>query len=243
MQILFVEDDLGSRSTVTRKLQAANHVVAVFDNSMDAMNYLDCNEPDVVLTDYRLGDYPDGLMLAEHVRHRYPYCVIILISAYANFEEAVKAIHLNADDFIQKPITGQQLVERIYQAYTRRRVWLPQKEAPVEVIPNLKIERSRRTVEWYGQPLQLTPAEYQIVSLLTSKPGNILTFTALATAINKGHMASPEDARIVLKTHVKNLRRKLEREGSSSPICAVRGEGYKWGNGDQLVTDQLSDEV
>src|SRR5690349_22761271 len=115
MRILLVEDDPNYRNSIKRKLEAAEHTVTVFDNSVDAMNYLDSHEPEVVLTDYRLGsNNPDGLMFAEHVRHRYPHCVIILMSAYAGEEELVKAIQINADDFIKKPIGNQDLMERIY---------------------------------------------------------------------------------------------------------------------------------
>src|SRR5260221_5925002 len=181
MQILFVEDELISRSNIKRKIEAAGHTVVVFDNSIDAMNYLDSAEPDVVLTDYRLGNVPDGLMLAEHVRRRYPHCVIVLISAFAGFEEAVKALQANADDFIQKPISGHELLNRIYNAYTRRRIWLPYKDKPIEEIPNLKVDRVNRSAEWRRRPIQLTPSEFQILAILTTRPGDVFSFNVLGT--------------------------------------------------------------
>jgi two-component system KDP operon response regulator KdpE len=231
MHILLVEDDSNYRNSIRRKLEAAEHSVTVFDNSVDAMNYLDSHEPEVVLTDYRLGsNTPDGLMFAEHIRHRYPHCVIILMSAYAGEDELVKAIQIGADDFIKKPIGNQDLMERIYRAYTHRREWLPHKQKRVEEIPHLKIDTVKRSAEWRGQFLRLTPAEFQILVLLASDPGAVFSFNVLGTAISKGRMASSEDARVNLKTHVKNLRRKLARAGAPAAICSARGEGYKWDN-------------
>ncbi len=239
MHILFVEDDPNSRDTISRKLSAASHQLTIFDNSMEAIDFLDGCEPDVLLSDYRLGNVPDGLMLAGHVRYRYPHCVIILISQFANFDEAVKAMHLNVDDFIKKPIQGHELMERIYQAYTRRRSWMMRNEVPTVEISNLKIDTVQHTVEWFGKPLELTPTEFQILRLLTAKPGSVISFTTLATAISKGHIASPEEARINLKTHIKNIRRKLGVRSSAAWICSVRGEGFKWDNHAQLGNDFL----
>ena len=228
MRILLVEDDPNNRNSIKKKLEAAEHTVTVFDNSVDAMNYLDTHEPEVVLTDYRLGNVPDGLMFAEHVRHRYPHCVIIIISAFAGEEELVKAIQINADDFIKRPISEHELMDRIYRAYTHRREWLPRNEKLVEEIPHLKIDRVKRTAEWRGELLHLTSAEFQILALLTSNPGAVFPFDVLGTAMSKGRMASSEEARINLKTHIKNLRRKLALVGAPAAVCSVRGEGYKW---------------
>jgi DNA-binding response OmpR family regulator len=233
MQIMYVEDETHNRDMLTQTIRGANHRVEVFTNSLDAMNYLNKHEPDVVLTDYKLGDSPDGLMLAENVRQRYLNCVVIIISQYADFDKAVRAMHLNVDDFIKKPIAGHELLERIYQAVARRRAWLSveDEQTEVEEIPNLTIDRNnktKRTVKWHGKTIKLTPTEFKILSILTSKPGKPFSFGSLAAAISQKPVSSSDAARAVLKTQVRNLRLKLAAGNPVNCIHAVRGKGYRW---------------
>jgi DNA-binding response OmpR family regulator len=226
MLIIHVEDDLDSQDALARMFRSRQLEVASFTNAIEALKYITNVEPDVMLIDYKLGEGPNGLKLAEHVRQQYPACVIIMVSVFADFDKAVEAMQIGADDFIKKPISAH-IIDRIWDAVMRRQHWFP-RPLPRQEISGLVIDKSKRTVLWHDKPLKLTNAEFQLLALLISKPGHIFGFSDLYAAA-RGERLSQEEARNLLKPHIRNLRNKLSQGGIYlDSIINLRGHGYKW---------------
>ena len=123
MRVLYVEDDPITQSAMIRRLHPMGHEVTVFDNSNDAMGFLDLNEPELLLTDYDLGESPNGLSLADYARKHYSHCAIILISSHDPRDLITKAKtqQIVVDDFIKKPVSGDGLAAHIEPAIKLRR--------------------------------------------------------------------------------------------------------------------------
>ncbi len=119
MRILYVEDSLEEQYPVTKALRSQNHDVTVIDNVFDVLNYLKGHEPEILLCDYLLGNGPNGLFVAENVRNLYPNCTIVMISCHLTVDNAVEAMHIGADDFVQRPIRIPDLLDRLWKAVTR----------------------------------------------------------------------------------------------------------------------------
>ncbi len=227
MDILYVEDDLKTQEQTARFLRAQGHQVTVYDNIHEALDHVVHHTPDLLLCDYLLGAGTNGLTLAEQVRNRYPTCSIVMVSNFTTTENVIDAMKLGLDDYIQRPIALQDLYQRILDAVARRRRAFPALEASLEV-GALKVDRARRSAQWHGELLHLTPTEFVILTHLAAHAGKVVTAIDLC-ALAKGERGEFERAGDLLKQPIFKLRAKLSQEGRyPQPIENVRGIGYRW---------------
>ncbi len=227
MLVLHVEDDPIQQRFVSKVLSSQRHSVVTFASALPALDYARKTEPDVLLVDYQLGDGPDGLRLAEQIRHFYPGCVIVMISGVAGLPEAIRAMQSGVDDFFIKPVKAETLVSDLWGAVLRRRAWLPLPAGRSETNA-LLIDKKRRTATWHGQPLPLTPIQFALLEHLSSRPNATIGFSELYTYC-KGKMGPSDTAREMLKQHIIRLRKKLEQNGKyPRAVVNVWGQGFKW---------------
>jgi two-component system response regulator CpxR len=231
MRILYVEDELEKQNPIVRLLSSQNHEVELIDNVNSALLYIKTSEPDILLCDYLLGKGPNGLLVAENTRNLYPATTIIMISSHLSVDNAVKAMQIGVDDFIQRPISPNDLLERIWSAFTRHQSrYVPPKPSPA-ASSRLYLDMHRRLATWDNQPLDLTTIEFSLLSYLASRPGQLVTFSDL-WASSHGDRLDKTDARVILKPHISKLRAKLKNCGASdNAIQNVRGQGYIWSPG------------
>ncbi len=142
--------------------------------------------------------------------------------------DAILGLKLGADDFIAKPFDIYELEARV-EAVLRRTTQMRAETAPAPPdhirVGELIIDRSRRRVTLGGEPIQLTPTEYRLVSALASRPDEILSRDDLATLVWGYQDASSGRT---IDVHIRRLRVKLTQGPVPAPaIVAVRGFGYK----------------
>lgn len=228
MRILYVEDQLTEQTPIVRVLSSQNHEVILIDNVFDALAYIKTSEPDILLCDYQLGDGPNGLFVAENTRNLYPASTIIMISSHLNADNAVRAMQVGTDDFLQRPIAIADILDRMWKAVTRHQSrYAIQRSSPPTSGP-LVLDRQRRVAVWNNQPLRLTAVEFALLAQLFSKPGQLVTFSDL-WASSRGERLDQKAARVMLKPHISKLRAKLSEQGAPVHIIRnVRGEGYIW---------------
>ncbi len=243
MLVVYVEDEHTAREFVTKVLQAEKIALVNFDNTIAALNYIRTNPFDVLLIDCRLPGGPDGLSLAHQARRIAPHCTIIMISAYATREETIEAIRAGVDDFLIKAeLTPGLFLRSIGDAVLRRRNAYPMQETSRRTVDDLELDLASRTARWHGEALPLTAAQFGILALLTSHPGKAFNFSELYS-LSRGEHLSPQDARSKLKSHVTNLRKKLEQGGRhKSPIANVYGVGFKWDSSGQDSSADFPDQ-
>ena len=224
--ILLVEDDLVLAAAVMDLLQADGYVVWHAVNGADAKAAVKQARPDLILLDLLLPDV-DGLILCADIK-AVANSPIIICSATPQRRDLVLGLKLGADDFITKPFDAAELEARV--ASVLRRVGAPEPAPPVAPPDELRvgaltIDRRRRRVTLGGQPIQLTPTEFRLLSTLASSPDEVLSREELALAV--WGYEDPSAARVI-DTHVSRLRAKLTAGPSPAPaIVAVRGFGFK----------------
>jgi len=119
--IFVVDDDDGSREAMTRTLERVGYEVHGFPSAEDALAVLESDEPvDVVVSDVRMPGM-DGYELLRHVRAVRPDLPFLLVTAFAEVRDAVKALQEDgADDYLSKPVEMQELRQRVQLAIDRR---------------------------------------------------------------------------------------------------------------------------
>lgn len=110
-KIMLVDDEEEVRKSIIRKIpweETGFEVIGDAENGKDALEKIEMNEPDVVLTDIRM-PYMDGLAMAERIRQTHPSIKIVIFSGFDEFEYAKKAIKLNVIEYILKPVNVEEL--------------------------------------------------------------------------------------------------------------------------------------
>jgi len=225
--IMLVEDDHAVAQTLTDALESSGYRVWLAETGADARTLLEQTHPDLIILDLMLPDV-DGLVLCSGLK-AIADVPIVICSATQQKRDAILGLKLGADDFIAKPFDIYELearVEAVLRRTTQTRVAEPSPSPPDHIhVGDLVIDRSRRRVTLGGEPLQLTPTEYRLVSALASRPDEILSRDDLATLVWGYQDASSGRT---IDVHIRRLRVKLSSGPVPSPaIVAVRGFGYK----------------
>ncbi|MBI2503144.1 MAG: sigma-54-dependent Fis family transcriptional regulator [Candidatus Latescibacteria bacterium] len=120
--ILIVDDETDLAISCQRLFNSKGYQSAVVGNGRDALEYLQAEEPQLVLTDLKMPGM-DGMELLQQIKAHYPEIQVVLMTAYSTIEDAVAAMRLGAADFLPKPFTADHLaivVEKVLAARTLR---------------------------------------------------------------------------------------------------------------------------
>ncbi|MBV8716618.1 MAG: response regulator transcription factor [Chloroflexi bacterium] len=225
---MLVEDDHAVAQTLTDALESSGYRVWLAETGADAKTLLEQTRPDLIILDLMLPDV-DGLVLCSGLK-AIADVPIVICSATPQKRDAILGLKLGADDFIAKPFDIYELearVEAVLRRTSQTRVSSEASPSPPDHIRvgELIIDRSRRRVTLGGEPIQLTPTEYRLVSALASRPDEILSRDDLATLVWGYQDASSGRT---IDVHIRRLRVKLSQGPVPAPaIVAVRGFGYK----------------
>lgn len=115
MKILIVEDDPASRLFLESLLESNNYDFRSAENGIEGLNIFDEYNPDIVLTDIRM-PIMDGLELLEAVRDKNSDAIVVIITAFGSENYAIQALHLGANNYLKKPVSGQELL-RLLKKY------------------------------------------------------------------------------------------------------------------------------
>jgi len=221
MNILVVEDDARSRELLVRYLSAKGHAVATAEDGSRALESVAASEPDLVLLD---GNLPvmDGWAVLETLR-KFSRVPVIMVTVRDATRDKLAGLGLGADDYITKPFDLRELEARI-QAVMRR-YQAQAASAGVIRAGEVVVDDERKEVTVRGKPVALSPREFEILRLLTSRPGKVFSSAEiLAAAWPDREGATVED----VKKYIHMLRRKIERDPAKPRIIVtVRGFGYR----------------
>jgi DNA-binding response OmpR family regulator len=177
--------------------------------------------PDLVVLDLGLPGM-DGYEVTKAIRGR-SAVPIIMLTARSEETDRIVGLELGADDYVVKPFSPRELVARV-KAVLRRVSGV----VTTELIrtEDLVIDIPKRTVERAGERVELTASEFELLKVLASSPGRVFTRGQLLDAIRGVSFESYERA---IDAHVKNLRKKLERDPRQPAyVLTVYGVGYKF---------------
>ncbi len=218
--ILIVEDEESYRDALDIGLGVEGFVVVGARTIAEARQQLTVRKPDLVLLDVML---PDGSGL-DFCRELYDTTrlPVVMVTARSSEVDVVVGLEIGAADYVTKPFRLRELVARI-RAVLRR----PVTEDDHEVIAfgDLRIDLARRTVARRGTEVDLSRKEFDLLALLASRLGQVVTREACLDALWWG--LDLADTR-TLDTHVKRLRQKVEDDPAHPRhLVTVRGVGFR----------------
>jgi two-component system, OmpR family, KDP operon response regulator KdpE len=223
--ILLVEDDEATRRSIATFLRGHDHEVVEAGDVATATADWERRRPDLIVLDLGLPD-DDGLVVIRHVRLEATTPILVL-SARDRERDKVAALDLGADDYVTKPFGMAELRARI-DALLRRAAG-PAADASGEIrVGTLRMDIGKRLVTVEDRPVHLTPREYEVLKVLLSHAGRLVTHGRLLRAV--WGTAYSEEAHYV-HVYVSQIRRKIEAADPDDTlhglIVVEPGVGYR----------------
>jgi DNA-binding response OmpR family regulator len=219
--VLVVDDEPVVRDVLGRYLAREGFAVQQAEDGEAALAAIRSEAPQVVVLDLMLPRL-SGLDVLKLVRLESDLPVIIL-SARVSEEERVTGLRLGADDYIVKPYSPREVVERIRAVLRRAEGRAARRRI---VAGDLVIDGERRQVTRVGEPAHTTRREFELLYLLASHPGRTYSRAALVEELWGYAWTGPTDT---VTVHIRRLRRKIEADPSDPRhLVTVYGVGYRF---------------
>jgi DNA-binding response OmpR family regulator len=219
---LVIEDDADIALVIQTVLTRGGLDVASSADGRQGLRAFHAGRPDVVVLDIGLPSM-DGWEVLERIRDLSDVPVLLL-TARGHEGDKVRGLHGGADDYLTKPFGNQELAARVHALLRRPREQRQRADVYDDGIVQMKF--ASHEVSLNGRPVELTPTEFRLLAALIRHQGQTLSAEQLLElAWNDPFGVGPER----VKFGIMRLRRKLgQTTGSSSPIEAVRGFGYRY---------------
>ncbi len=218
-RILIVEDEAAIALGLRDDLELEGYQVQVVDNGNAAVD-LACAEPfDLILLDVMLPG-KSGYDVCREVRGKKPDLPIIMLTAKSHDAEKVLGFEIGADDYVTKPFSPLELRARIKALLRRSQGSQPTSFAFSSVVVNLE----RMEVLDGERPIELTSLEFRLLTALIQNSGLVLSRDRILDLVWGADVVVTDR---VIDTHIANLRKKLEPNGSKH-ISSIRGMGYRF---------------
>ena len=223
--ILVVEDEESFVEALVVGLKREGFLVKVARDGAEALNAFDAVRPDLVLLDVMLPKV-NGIDVCRELRtkSRVP---IIMVTAKGGEIDTVVGLEVGADDYVTKPYRLRELVARM-RAVLRRTPTTAAEEGPEDalVVGELRLDPERHEVSLRGEIVNLPLKEFELLELLLTNAGRVLTRETLIDRVWGPHYVGDTKT---LDVHVKRLRTKIEDDPSAPKrITTIRGLGYKF---------------
>jgi len=223
--ILIVEDDAPTRQVLGRELAAAGYRTSEAATGAAALARFAARRPDLVLLDLGLPDM-DGVRVIRSIRRDARTPIVILSGRYEE-REKVEALDAGADDYVTKPFGVSELRARIRVAIRHAAGPAADREAVLAAGP-VVLDAARHEVRVTDLPVDLSPREFEILRVLLTHAGRIVTKGRLLRAV-WGEAYQGEDDYVYV--HVSNVRRKLNAVdpgvAAGAIIVTEPGVGYR----------------
>jgi DNA-binding response OmpR family regulator len=248
---LIVDSDTDSRDQWVGILLEDGHEVIAVKGEVEAATHLKARSFNLIIVDTAVTD-EQQLAFVPAYRQRWPNCLVIVTTAQGSLDTAVRALRLGAFDYLVKPLRPEDMratlnraqdaivdCERKEQLISVMEEMLQHLKAPVSYpsfygtrLPSvisrggLMLDLDRRSASRWGQSLNLTPTEFDVLALLAGKPGQPFTSEEIIDKV-KGYAPSPEGAKAAIRVYVSRLRQKIEEDADQPRhLLTVRGVGY-----------------
>jgi DNA-binding response OmpR family regulator len=222
--ILIVDDDTLMRRSLSFNLEQSGYRASNAANAEDALALARRERPDLVLLDIGLPGM-DGLEALRHFKDEIGAPVIFLTARRRELDE-VLGLELGADDYVTKPFDLDVLLARI-KAVLRRSSRTGEAPSPPQRVEvgDLVIDPAAHTVTIAGQPVELSPREFDLLHALALQPNTVISTDALLAQVwGAEFVGQPQ----VVYVHIRWLREKIESDPHQPRrLITVRGVGYK----------------
>ncbi len=224
-RVLVVDDEPIVREVLNRYLSREGFEVETAADGQAALDVFEATRPDLVVLDLMLPRI-DGLEVFRRIRARNGAAVIML-TARGEETDRVVGLELGADDYIAKPFSPREVVARVRAVLRRTRdatTTAPREE--VMRFRELEVDSRTREVRVDGQPVELTPREFDLLHFMASSPRTVFNRLYL---LDELWDASFDGDPSTVTVHVRRLREKIEPDPSRPRhLITVWGAGYRF---------------
>lgn len=224
-KVLICDDEPDILAALNIYLTAQGYETVLCSNGQEALDALEQESVGLVLLDIMM-PVMDGITVLSKIRKK-SNVPVILLTAKSEDTDKVLGLDVGADDYITKPFNPMEVLARV-KSQLRRYLQLG-----AAVTPNAQIvcgpvamNDMEKTVTVDGEPVSLTPTEYEILKLFLSHPGQVFSMTEIYRQVWK---ETPVGAEGTVAVHIRHLREKIEID-PANPRClkVVWGQGYKF---------------
>lgn len=220
--ILVVDDEAGLRELVRINLEHEGYAVHQAENGVECLNAVREQLPDLVILDVMMPEM-DGYETCRRLRE-FTTVPVLMLTAKVQSKDIVAGLDTGADDYLLKPFNMDELMARV-RALLRR---VPSPNRPVSAGGGeIVIDKQKRETLVRGEPVDLTPTEYDLLLMLGENAGTVMSHEALLQGVWGQEYTRDND---YLKVYIWHLRRKLEKDPRDPKLLLT-----EWGVGYRLV--------
>lgn len=221
-RVLVVDDEPQIRRFLRASLQSHDYTVLEAENGKEAVRACTVQKPDLLILDLGLPDM-DGLDVIKLVRE-WSEVPIIVLSIRSDDTDKIEALDRGANDYVTKPFSMGELLARMRAALRQGRGEGAEGTAVITA-GDISIDLSKRLITLGGTPVKLSRKEYDLLKILASHPGKVITHQQLLQEV--WGPAYVEETQY-LRVYIGQLRQKLERDPATPRwLVTEPGVGYR----------------
>ncbi|MBP0943599.1 response regulator [Pseudomonas alliivorans] len=214
MRLLLIEDDVALGEGIHQALSREGYTVDWIRDGSSALHALLSETFDLAILDLGLPRL-DGFEVLRRLRHSGSTLPVMILTARDSTEDRITGLDTGADDYLVKPFDVSELKARL-------RALLRRSAGRAKVLiehAGISLDPGTQQVSYRGEPVALTPKEYQLLYELLSPPGRVMTRERLMQLLYGWNEGAESNT---LEVHIHHLRKKF----SSDLIRTIRGVGY-----------------
>lgn len=219
-KILIVDDEPDIVEFISYNLKSKGYLIATAKDGIEAIRKAKDFRPDLILLDIMMPN-KDGIETMKELRRmpEFDNTAVIFLTALSDEKYEIEGLKLGADDYIAKPIKPELLATRISTALRRFRKDDEQEQKLV--FGDLEINKTKFTVTYKGQEILLAKKEFELLSLLASKPGRVFLRNEILQRVWGTDVIVGDRT---IDVHIRKIRQKV----GVDLITTVKGVGYKF---------------
>jgi two-component system, OmpR family, KDP operon response regulator KdpE len=219
-RVLVVDDEPQILRALKVVLREAGFEVLSAQSAPEALDLAAVRAPRAAIVDLVLPG-GDGVEVTRSLRE-WSTMPILVLSAVGEEEQKVRALEAGADDYITKPFGARELVARLRAALRRSE---GADDQPTIAVDGLEVDLAAHAVRREGEPVHLTPIEFELLRVLAQNRGRLMTHRALLAEVwGPGYVDDVQ----ALRTHIARLRAKIEPPGGPRYVLTDPGVGYRF---------------
>jgi two-component system KDP operon response regulator KdpE len=223
-RVLIVDDEVSIRRALSTTLTGMGFDVAIATTGEEAISMARSKPYEVVLLDINMPGM-GGVAACRELRNLKPGLAIFMLTVRDSEDDKVQALDAGADDYVTKPFHVRELAARLRSAVRRSVLLPPSADAPI-TIGDIELDPAHAAVSKNGEPVHLTPKEFELLKHLMLRAGFPVTHARLLSAVWGSEYANQVE---YLRTFVRQLRKKLEDDPSNPTYLLTDSHlGYRF---------------
>ena len=219
MRVLLLEDDATLSAEIEKFFKSKNiECQAVLNGDLAAKQY-NKDQHDLVILDINVPGQ-SGIEVCASIRSVDKKVPILMLTAFGEIEDKLKAFNTGADDYLLKPFHFDELFARVNALLKRKEI--PQQEEDI-VIADLVISNTELTVHRSGTEIQLTPKEFKLLSILAAANGRIVSKNTISEQLWDYQIITNQNT---IEVYINSLRKKIDKNHEAKLIHTKVGYGY-----------------